>query len=254
MDEISVPAVVLAGGGASGDLAAATGETWRALIRIAGRPMVQWVLEAVNEAGSIGRVVLVGPDDLDGAVPQSLRDARVRSGAGLAESLFSGLQWLDSRGPTLAITADVPCLTPGAIDDFVRASIATEADFCYPIIPREVSEARFPGAHRTYVRLKEGSFTGGNATMLSAEAMMEKEDLIRHLYQARKSPLRLASLLGPRFILGLLLGGLTVADIERRGCQIMRGKVKAIISRHAELGFDVDKMADLAAARTALGE
>jgi GTP:adenosylcobinamide-phosphate guanylyltransferase len=254
MAEVKVPAIVLAGGKTYGSLAAATGETWRALIRIAGRPIVQFLLDALRQAQSIGKVVLVGPDELDDAIPHSLRDARVPGGAGLAESLFSGLQYLDCSGPVLAVTADVPCITAAAIEDFVQASAACAADLCYSIIPRDVCDARFPGVHRTYVRVKEGSFTGGNATMLRAEAMMEKEDLIRQLYQARKSPLRLASLLGPRFVVGLLLGRAAIADIERRASQILGASARAVVSRYAELGFDVDKLDDLVTARKALGE
>lgn len=241
----TVPAVVLAGGGISGELAAMTGASRRAMIPLAGRPMVAHVLRALRGAKCISRIALVGPEDIWPAVDSSLYDIRAPSGAGLAESLFSGLQCLEANSETLTVTGDLPLLTPEAVDDFVSQALSSGADVNYSIIPKHDCAARFPGGKRTYVRTKEGIFTGGNCTLLRADVIAEKEDLIRRLYQARKSIVRLAAVLGPSFVWRLAFGGLSIADVERRAAQILGVKAKAIVSHYPEIGFDVDKPVDL---------
>jgi hypothetical protein len=77
--------------------------------------------------------------------------------------------------------------------------------------------------------------------------------LIGRLYAARKNPLKLAALFGLPFVFGLLTGRLTIRQLEERACAIISGRVAAVISTYAELGFDVDKAEDLEVARRAAG-
>ena len=151
----------------------------------------------------------------------------------------------------LVVSGDLPLLTVAAVEDFVAQAAAAEADFAYPIIPKEVCEARFPGGKRTYVRLRDGTFTGGNAVAVTRDFTTRRRALITGIYTARKSPVKLASFFGLGFIIGVASGRLSISQIEARASRIIGGRAKAIISRHAELGFDVDKLADLEVARRA---
>jgi CTP:molybdopterin cytidylyltransferase MocA len=245
-----VPAVVLAGGHISHDLGSMAGASYRAVIPLAGRPMVEYVLQALREAECISQVVLVGPDEVQAAADAALFDDAAPSGSGLAESLFNGIQRLDQEGEVLAVTGDIPLLTPLATCDFVDRALASGADVSYCIIPKEDCEARFPGARRTYAHVREGRFTGGNFTLLRADIAAAKEDLIRRLYLSRKSVFQLANILGPSFVIRLAFGMLGIEDVERRAAQILGARVKAVISHHPEIGFDVDKPSDLEAVRS----
>ena len=153
----------------------------------------------------------------------------------------------------LLITSDLPLITAKAIDDFVRRSLGSGAEVCYPIIPKDSCERRFPGGRRTYVRLREGTFTGGNAVLTTRIFLERSQALIARLYAARKNPLKLAALFGIPFILGLLTGRLTIPQLEARASAIISGQVAAIISHYPELGFDVDKVEDLELARRVAG-
>ena len=136
-----------------------------------------------------------------------------------------------------------------AINDFVDRSLAARVEVAYPIIPKESSERVFPGGRRTYVRLVEGTFTGGNAVVLTRSFVGRSKELLARLYACRKSPFKLARLFGPGFILGLLLGRLSIEGLERRASAIVQAQVAAVVVEHPELGFDVDKMEDLLLAR-----
>jgi GTP:adenosylcobinamide-phosphate guanylyltransferase len=244
-----IDAVVLAGGVDRGELAAHTGVSYRPLLEVGGRPIISAVLAALCGTTTVGKVVLVAPDAVQEAAPGDAVDVRVRSGESLVENISLGVQALPADSShLLLLTGDMPFISPAAIDDFLRQSLATKSDLCYPIITKAACERRFPGTARTYVRIREGVFTGGNG-IVASRGFLSQGDLIGRLYAARKNPLKLATLFGARVVLGLLTGRVALHDLEARASAIISGKVSAVISTYAELGFDVDKLHDLDFAR-----
>ena len=244
MAEPRAAAVVLAGGRADDSFRAAAGVDNRALAPLAGRPMVAWVLAALAAAQTVERIVLVGAEGLTDApgVRQQLR-----GGADLMETIERGMGACPGAAYVLLVTADIPALTAAGIDGFVRAGIATGAEFVYPIIPRAANEARFPGVKRTYLRLTNGMFTGGNLVLVRPEALLRQRDLVRRTYAARKKPLRLAAMLGWGVLWRLLCRRLSVADAAAAVSRLLGVRSQAVITEHAELGADVDRVADLQA-------
>ncbi len=245
-------AVTLAGGVERGDILAETGIAYRPLLEVGGRPIVQRILAALRGASSVARVALVAPDPVQAAAGDEAVDLRVPAGDSFIENIRHGVQAVSpGTDRVLILTGDLPLITPAAINDFVEQSLAARADVTYPIIPKESCEREFPGAPRTYVKLKDGTFTGGNAVVLTRHFVESRWHLIDRLYSARKNPIRLAALFGLGFLLGLVTGRLSLAGLEARGGRIVGGRVSAIISAYPELGFDVDKLDDLNIARQA---
>ncbi|MBO8126781.1 MAG: NTP transferase domain-containing protein [Firmicutes bacterium] len=244
-------AVVLAGGKVSEVLAQVTGEEYEALIPIGSRPMVEYVVQALKESENIGRIVVVGPPELSEILPEDLCQV-VESGPSLVDNLLRGLEVLGSEREVLVASGDIPLLTTQAVDDFLAQTRAVEADIYYPIISRESNEARFPHVRRTYVRLREGVFTGGNLVLLDPECVYKCRQTIEQAVAMRKKPWQLARLLGFRFILKLLFNRLNLKEIEER-VQLILGFVgKGIISYSPEIGIDVDKPSDLELVRAKL--
>jgi CTP:molybdopterin cytidylyltransferase MocA len=241
---IRVAAVVLAGGQADKEFRAATGVENRALAPLAGRPMVAWVLEALAAATAIERIVLVGAEGLKEA-PGARQ--QLRGGGDLVETIERGVGACPGAGYVLLATADIPALTAEAIDAFVRAGLELAADFIYPIIPRAANEASFPGMRRTYLRLTEGVFTGGNLFLIRPDVLLRQRELIRRAYAARKRPFRLAMMVGWLTLWRLWRGRLSLADAEAAISRLLGCRARAVITDHAELGADVDHVADLAA-------
>jgi len=245
-----VDAVVLAGGEDRGEIAAQTGVIYRALLEVAGRPMIQRVLAALRGASSAGRVALVAPEAVQAVVGQEAVDVRVAAGASFVDNIQRGVEaTAPGSDAVLIVTGDLPLLTPAAINDFVQQSLAAEADVTYAIIPKESCERQFPGGRRTYVRLREGTYTGGNGVVLKRDFVRLRRDLVEKLFAARKHPVKLAAILGVGFIFGLVTGRLRLPELEARAGRVVAGRVAAIISTYPELGFDVDKMDDLNLAR-----
>ena len=245
-----VDAVVLAGGEDRGEIAEATGVVHRPLLEVGGRSIVQRVLAALRGATSVARVALVAPQPVQDVVGEDAVDLRVAAGESFVDNVQRGVEATEpGSDAVLLVSGDLPLLTPPAVNDLVDQSLAAPADAVYPIIPRDSCERVFPGARRTYVRLREGTYTGGNAMVLKRDFVALRRELIDRLYAARKNPVKLAGMFGLGFILGLLLGRLTLPHLEARAGEIVGGRVRAIISTYAELGFDVDKLEDLNLAR-----
>lgn len=247
MDEQQVPAVVLAGGRASAELAEAGGSEHRALAEIHGRPMAAYVVSALRGTRSVGEIVVVGPPECG----QLDANRLIPSDAGIVGNVLAGLEACDAP-VALIITADIPLVTPEAIEEFVAAGLASGAAFCYGAVPRTAYQRQLPQLKRTWVRLREGVFTGGNLALVRREAVAPARQLLTTAVEARKRPWKLIGLLGWR---ALVLGvrRLSLRDIEARAAQLLGGPCAILITEHASLGADVDKPADLAAAREILG-
>jgi len=236
-----IDGIVLAGG--SPGKGESLGVPTEALLPVGGRPMVTWVLKALRESGFIERLVLVGPPELSGLAREE-GVAWVLAGASAVESALNGYRALEGSQWILLSTADLPLLTPEAIRDFLERCFKVEADLYYPIITRQSIEEKFKGARRTYVRLKEGTFTGGNLALMRADALTPCALKGEKLVKLRKSPLGLARQIGLLFILKFILGRLTLAEAERSFSRLLGVKGTAIITPYPEIGMDVDKPED----------
>jgi len=250
---VRIGAVVLAGGHVPTTLAHLCDH--RALLQLNGRYLLDYLLETLEATPSVVATAIVA--DAEALPPLSdLPGYRAAAGDSIVENMRHGANALVDENVThlLFITGDIPLVTPEGLENYLLNSLGSAAALTYPIIPREASEIRFPGARRTYVRLREGSFTGGNAIFTVANLLDDKAALIQGLYSARKHPMKLAKILGLGTVLRLLLGTITLPYIEAVATRILGAPARAIISPHPEIGFDVDKLDDLVAVERALAE
>jgi len=243
-----VPAIVLAGGQAGPDLAAATGQRCRAMVPVAGKPMVVHVCDALLQATTVSSILVVGD------VPAPEGCSQTGDHGGFAENLFAGLRVVGNGELVLVSTCDIPFVTPAAFDDLVRRGVELRADVVYPIVHVAACYRRFPGVKRTSLRLREGVFTGGNAMLVNGAFVRAHADQIASAYAARKSPARLASMIGLG-TLARLVGAMTVfpnalelAALEAAVGRLLGGAVaRALVSDYPEVATDIDRLTDLQA-------
>lgn len=246
-----VNAVVLAGGdGAVID----PGCRFKGLLPIAGRPMVAWVVDALGAAETIGEVAVVVPsaEHLDAWIDRAPKI--VVSDESFVDNILAGLSVFPADRPVLIATGDIPALTPEAVDDFVRRSLESGADVTYPLIREEDLESQFPGSKRTFVRIADGKVTGGNLMLVDPALADANREIGGRVFATRKSPLAMARIIGPRFVFRLLVGRLTVAEVEQKLGALIGGTGAAIFTRHASIGADVDKPVDVVVAERVLYE
>ncbi len=244
-----VDAVVLAGGdGAVIDPSC----RFKGLLPIAGKPMVQWVAEALRDAEMVGEVAVVVPSAEGlGAWVDDIGKIVVSDGS-FVENVVAGVGAFRGDRRVLLATGDIPAITPEAIDDFVRQSLATGADAVYPLVGRDDMLSQYPGSKRTFIRLADGSVTGGNMMLIDPEIIMANQEIGGRIFATRKNPVAMARVIGMPFVARLLLGRLTVSEVERKLGQLIGGTGAAVYTTHASIGADVDKPVDVVVAERVL--
>ncbi|HHW91646.1 MAG TPA: NTP transferase domain-containing protein [Firmicutes bacterium] len=238
-----VEAIVLAGSLNDRGLREISKEPYEALIPLAGKPMVEYVLDALQESPSISRIIVVGPASLAKLQIPKLTTV-VESTISVMDNLRLGLEQVSGEKYVLLATSDIPLLTAAAVEDFIARSRDQEGDLFYSIVDKKTNENYFSGIQRTYVKLKDGTFTGGNLFYFHPRIARSCWSFAEEMVNLRKEPLKMCARLGFFFILRLLAGKLTIADLERRVEKLLAIKAKAVISPYPGVGIDIDKPAD----------
>ncbi|NLV91442.1 MAG: NTP transferase domain-containing protein [Firmicutes bacterium] len=241
---MKVDAIVLAGARNDGPLKTRSAAEYEALIAVNGRPLVDYVVQALLDCGQIDRIIIVGPKSLQ----KLYRDPKIRvklHRESMVENVKVGLTEVSPEAKVLLVTADIPLLTGEAVTDFLHRCQAHEAAIYYPIVRKESNEAAYPNVERTYLKLKDGVFTGGNLALLEPKVISQCYQLLERVVALRKQPVKLVRMLGLSFIIRLAFNRLTIAEIEKRAERILGFTGVAIESPFPQIGVDVDKPSDL---------
>ncbi len=238
--------IVLAGGGGRrGELVEQEGVPCKALIKIKGKEMARYVLEAYRSVEEIQRIVLVGSVEELGSIAEDYSAQVVPEKETIMQNVAEANRFLNTDRPLLISSADIPLIGPGVVEDLLQKCRPFEADFFYSIVDREQNEKLFAGSKRTYVTCREGIFTGGNIFVVNPAKIEGSLSIMENFMAHRKNPFKLVALLGPVFVLRFLTKRLTLPELEKRFSELLNLKAQAVISDYPELSFDVDKPGDL---------
>jgi GTP:adenosylcobinamide-phosphate guanylyltransferase len=215
----------------------------KALVDVAGKPMAQWVLDALAGAESVEEVLVVGLEAKCGLTCSKPLHFLPYNGS-MLENIKSGIQHTSQLNPkachTLIVSCDIPAITPEIVDWRVNTALEYDADIDYVVVERRTMEKRFPGANRSYVRLKDVELCGGDINVARI-ALLEHEHLWLQIIAARKNAFKQAALIGIDVLLLLLLKRISLQDAEHRVSKRLGVKGRACISPYAEVAMDVDK-------------
>lgn len=238
-----INAIVLAGDSRKGSIQ--EGVDNKSFLPINGKPMVEYVLDALRESPLINKISIIGPSDLLKEHLGDKIDHYMEDRGSLFDNVKAGTKPFANDQAVLIVTSDIPMITGWMITDFVQRCMDQGGDFCYPIVEKKLNEKRFPGVERTYIRLKDGTYTGGNVIYLNPAVIGSCEEFAKKIIAFRKQPLKTGKMLGVKFLAGLMLGMLTVPKVEERFRKLLNIQASAIIVSYPEIGNDVDKPSDL---------
>ena len=232
MTTANIDAFIVAGG-LSPWLKSYAGTEHRCLAPLGDKRLIDYIIAALQGSGRIRRIVVAARPEalplLEGTLPADVLLCEAAGDLPATAVAASEALGPDASEKLLGVCDDIPLLTSLAVRDFLAACNAfPEGQLYYPIIPKDACLSAYPDAQRTYGKLRDGVFT------------------------RRKSPLKLCNWLGWGFLLKLLCHRLTMADAEARTSALLEMRCKAIITRHACIGMDIDKPSDLELARRTL--
>ncbi len=242
-----IAAVVTAGGipQPSDPLYALTQGRNKALLPIAGKPMLQWALDALSGAATIDYVVIIGlPADAHTFTCAKPLHYLPNHGS-LIGNVEAGVKAVlaenAARRHVLLVSSDIPTITPAIVDWTVTTALETDHEACYSLISQADMERRFPGSHRSFFKLKEGRFCGGDMTLIQTALVNSYSPAWNTIVDSRKNVLKQAGLIGFGTLLRLALGQLSIAGAIAAAHDRLHIRGRVLRCPYAEAGMDVDK-------------
>jgi len=246
----NVNVLILAGQreGVTDPLCADAGIEWKALLPVLGRPMTDYVLDALENSPSVK-----APFWVSGLDKNLIRKDLLQSPSegGPASSVVAAAQ-AGLPYPFMVTTCDHPLLTSAMVETFIKGAQDSGVDFALGLASRSVIQPAYPKTKRTYLKFKDDSVSGCNLFYVKNEAGLEAVKFWRAAQHDRKKPVKLASRVGFGLLLKYISGRLTLGGAFTHASNKLKIKAKPIILPYAEAAIDVDKPSDLVLVETIL--
>ena len=244
---LPVPVLVLAGSRPGPDpLLAGSGVATKALLPVAGVPMLVHVVRALRASPHVGVIHILAQNSAELAARPELAgfdDLRFAdSGQGISASLAAALPAGDA--PVLVTTADNVLLTPAMIAEFLEG--AGGSDVAVAMVERRVLHARYPESRRTWLKFRGGWWSGANLFRLRGQRARPLLEFWGGIERDRKKGLKIVAAFGPWLLAGALLRLFTIQQgVARAGLRFGLNATVVPMS-DAEACIDADKPADIA--------
>ncbi|WP_282946048.1 MULTISPECIES: nucleotidyltransferase family protein [unclassified Sphingopyxis] len=243
---MTIPAIVLAGSRPGPDpLLSGSGVSTKALLPIAGKPMLVHVVTALRASPHIGPITILAQNSAELAAEPMLAGVAglhfSDSGQGISSSLAAALP--DSDAPILVTTADNVLLTPSMIAEFVTG--ARDSDVAVAMVEKAVLLARYPESQRTWLKFRGGWWSGANLFRLGGRRVLPLLDFWGRIERDRKKGLKIIAAFGPWLLLGALLRLFTIEQGIARAGRRFGLQAKVVPMSEPEACIDADKPADI---------
>ncbi len=216
----------------------------KAMIDVAGKPMIQWVLNALSDAKNVDNVIIIGLTPKSGLTckkPTYYLSNQGRMLANIVAGVDKALELDRKTKYVLVVSSDVPAVKSEHIDWLIETCAQTKDDIYYGVCPQDVMETRFPDSHRTFTKLKDMQVCGADINITHVRMATEHLDMWENLIGNRKSPMKQAAAIGYGTLFMLLTGQLTLAEAVDRVSKRIGISGRAIVWEHAEPCMDIDK-------------
>jgi len=216
----------------------------KALIDVAGKPMIQWVLDALSDAKHVDNVIIIGlspKSNITCKKPMHFLSNQGRMLSNIVAGVKKSLELDKKNKYVLIVSSDIPTLKPEMVDWLIDECSKSQDDLYYGVCPKEVMEARFPESKRTWTHLKDMDVCGADINISHVRNATEHLEMWETLIGNRKSPIKQASIIGFGTLFQLLMRRLTIEDAVRRVSERIGIKGHAIVWPYAEACMDVDK-------------
>ena len=218
----------------------------KAMLDMAGKPMIQWVLDALGNAEKVDNVIIIGLPE-ESSVTCSKPTYYIPNQGRMLANIAAGIDKMRELNPkseyVLSASSDIPAITGEMIDWLIDTAMETRHDVYYGIVKKETMDARYPDSNRTFTKLKDMELCGADIHIAHHTMTTDPEHLATWdvLIGKRKQPLKQAASVGFLTLVLLLLGRLSLVDAVARTTKKLKFTGRAIIWQYAEAAMDVDK-------------
>ncbi len=216
----------------------------KAHVPIAGQPMMQWVVDVINDTNLTIKIIIgewIRRDKVEKAC------LFLKGADKLTDNIWKVIDYLGHKDKkTLFVSCDIPAMTRSGLRDFTTRAIIADVDVAIPFISASKCQKAFPGSRSTSFWVSGQKVTMGNVMLVRPQALLDSKNLIEGAIANKKNVKALASMAGFVFIARFLLAQITFGsclsfkDIEQLIARQFNIQVKAIISHDPGLGLDGD--------------
>jgi GTP:adenosylcobinamide-phosphate guanylyltransferase len=238
-------AVLLAGSRPQGDpLARSMMIGHKALIPVAGEPMVLRPLRALLASRAVSEIVVLtqDPEDLRPVLPNDPKVSLRASQGTIAATIAKLIADHSLDFPVLVTTADHALLDPAMIAEFTSKSAG--ADLAIGVVERRPLTVRFPEAKRTWLSFRGGSYSGANLFAFGSRRVLPAIEQWRSVEQERKKGWRVLAAIGPALLLGAVLRLRTLQQSVEAVGRKLGLSIRAVEMSNPLAAVDVDKVED----------
>jgi len=234
-----VIAAITAGGRVTGALASEIGTDVKALAPFRGATLIDAAIAAARESGA-RRIAVIGGDAVRVHCAERVDEVIAESADG-RENIRKAIE-TGAHEALLLMTSDLPFVSGAAVAAFLQGAFG--ADVALPLAEAAAYEAAYPGAPPHVTRIGTERVANGSIVYFGPGVAPRALDAAQRLFDARKSLLRMAALLGLPLLLRFAVGRLRIEQIEARARTLLGIGARAV--RHADPGlcFDVDTVED----------
>lgn len=243
--------IVLAGSRPGVDpIAEMAGEPYKALVKVAGVPMLERVTRTLLSLKDCRRVTILLQDD---HILTARREWQwlfdtpriqvLKSNGSACEALLDVLA--DNEDwPVMVTTADNVMLTPAIAREFITGVERADTNFAFATVAEEDVRRSVPETRRTYWHFADGGFATCNLFAFNGQEAMAALRLWRQVEQDRKRVAKVVKIFGLTTLIGFRLGLITLAGGLRRASKRLGLSVAAIPLDDPRACIDVDKPED----------
>ena len=237
---MSLNVLILAGQreGVIDPLCAESGIERKALLPICGKPMIDYVVDALCGTELISKFYVSGLN-----ASHNNRLIQSPSAPGPAGSAMIAIEQ-GIETPLLITTADHPLLTAEMVRYFVRNAKDSGADFCVGFAEKDVIHPVYPHVKRTYLTFSDTQVSGCNLFYLANNKAISAIKFWQRAQNDRKQPWKLAWRFGLSTLTKYAFGRLSLHDGFVHASKLLGITARPILIPIPEAAIDVDKPSD----------
>ncbi len=216
----------------------------KAMLDIAGKPMIQWVLNALSAAKTVDAVVIVGLTGKSG-LECTKKMYFVSNQGKMVANLQAGARKVQEINPqashVLLVSSDIPGITGEMVDWVIREGKPRDDDVVTTLISRVDVKNQLPERKFSWIRLLDGDFLSGalNTCCLDLLLDLENKDWVKFV-QGRNNPAILAGKLGLATYFQYIFGRLGMEQVVRRVDEHLGLRIRILGCPYIEVGMRVD--------------
>lgn len=226
------------------------GVSCKALVPIAGKPMLYYPLKILLSDPNIGSIWVLHQDvhafDDDPSLSKMIDDPRVimhQSGAGISSSV-SALITQHAQCPLLLTTGDNVLLNHDMIAHFTQN--AQHHDIAIAMVESKILLAQYPQSKRTWLKFRGGKWSGANMFWLgNKDKALPLLEFWQSIEQDRKKGRKIIGAFGIGFLLASILRLITLPQAINKAGQKFGADIALIPMPQARACIDVDKPEDI---------